>query len=176
MAYLNRNHYRITAPGSVTILCNPQQGFQAIPLVVTDSAGCWLEKETTDFVNESPVFNPKAGEEECGLQPIVVAMGRQIAGKDQHVMVFGNADCLSNSELSRSRKEVKAANFNLILEAFRWFTNGEYPVNTSRSYGPDDEIRMDYKNVVWVKLGFMGILPLLLVGAGVMVWMRRREQ
>jgi len=175
-AYLNRNNFRVTAPGTAAILFRPQQGFQVFPLVVTDSMGCWIEKETTDFVNELPEFHPKAGEEEWNLQPIVLAMRRQIAGKDQRIMIFGNADCLSNGELARSRKDIKSANFNLILETFRWFTNGEYPVNTSRSYGPDDDIRMEYKDIIWVKIGFMGILPLLLVGAGIIVWIRRREK
>ena len=175
-AYLNRNNFRVTAPGTAAILFRPQQGFQVFPLVVTDSMGCWIEKETTDFVNELPEFHPKAGEEEWNLQPIVLAMRRQIAGKDQRIMIFGNADCVSNGELARSRKDIKSANFNLILETFRWFTNGEYPVNTSRSYGPDDDIRMEYKDIIWVKIGFMGILPLLLVGAGIIVWIRRREK
>lgn len=175
-AYLNRNNFRVTAPGTAAILFRPQQGFQVFPLVVTDSMGCWIEKETTDFVNELPEFHPKAGEEKWNLQPIVLAMRRQIAGKDQRIMILGNADCLSNGELARSRKDIKSANFNLILETFRWFTNGEYPVNTSRSYGPDDDIRMEYKDIIWVKIGFMGILPLLLIGAGIIVWIRRREK
>ena len=175
-AYLNRNNYRITAPASTAILFRPQQGFKALPLVVTDSVGCWIEKETTDFVNEPLEFNPEKGDEEWSLQPIMLAMGRQVAGKDQRIMVLGNADCMGNGELVRSRKDVKSANFNLILETFRWFTNGEYPVNTGRSYGPDDDLRMEYKDLIWVKIGFMGILPLLLVAAGVLVWIRRREK
>ena len=103
-------------------------------------------------------------------------MGRHIGGKEQKIMILGNADCLSNGELVRARKDVKSANFNLILETFRWFTNGEYPVNTNRSYGADNDLRMEYKDLIWVKVGFMGVLPLLLVAAGIVVWLRRREK
>ena len=127
-------------------------------------------------MNEVLEFAPEKGDEEWNGQPIVLAMGRHIGGKEQKIMILGNADCLSNGELVRSRKDVKSANFNLILEMFRWFTNGEYPVNTSRSYGPDNDLRMEYKDLIWVKVGFMGVLPLLLIAAGIVVWLRRREK
>ncbi len=176
LAYLSRNNYKITAPGTAGIVCRLPEGFGMLPLVSTDSVGSWNEKETTDFVNEVLEFSPEKGDEEWNGQPIVLAMGRHIGGKEQKIMILGNADCLSNGELVRSRKDVKSANFNLILETFRWFTNGEYPVNTNRSYGADNDLRMEYKDLIWVKVGFMGVLPLLLVAAGIVVWLRRREK
>ena len=87
-----------------------------LPLVSTDSVGSWNERETTDFVNEVLEFSPEKGDEKWNGQPIVLAMGRHIGGKEQKIMVLGNADCLSNGELVRSRKDVKSANFSLILE------------------------------------------------------------
>jgi len=175
-AYLAGNGYKITSPCGAGIAYVADKGFQVVPLVVTDSTGCWNELETTDFINEVPTFDPRKGETTCGKTPIVVILARKVGEKLQKIVVLGNADCIGNSELVKSRKDVKSANFSFILEMFRWFSNGEFPVDTNRAYGPDNDIRLDYKNMLWVKVLYMGLIPIILAGIGVLVLMRRKRE
>ena len=38
--------------------------------------------------------------------------------KEQKIMILGDADCLSNAELSQGRRGIDAANFSLITSSF----------------------------------------------------------
>jgi ABC-2 type transport system permease protein len=170
--------HTIQAPGAVGILPAPAGSlppFRALPLVVTDSAGCWNELETADFINDIPRYNPAAGEREANLLPLVLALAREVNGREQRVMVLGNADYLSNGELLKSRKEVRSANYSLITETFRWFTRGEFPVDTRRFYGPDNDIRLSTNDTWWIKALFSGLIPALLLAGGLVTWIKRRR-
>jgi ABC-2 type transport system permease protein len=172
-AYLLQNKFKVSSPGSVGIVSLPASNFSTFPVVVTDSVGCWNELETTDFIDNIPRYNPAIGERAMNQVPIVLALYREIAGREQRIIVLGNADCLSNGELMKSRKEVKSGNYSLITEAFRWFTRGEFPVDTRRSYGPDNDVYLEYDDMWWIKTIFMGVIPILLIIGGLFTWTRR---
>lgn len=97
-----------------------------------------------------------------------------MGNREQRIIVLGDADCISNSELMMYRKGIKASNFSLITESFRWLTDGEFPVNTRRPDPADTSISLELSSMKWVKLMFVGILPLLLIGCGILIWHRRR--
>mgnify|MGYP006923227692 CR=1 FL=1 len=101
---------------------------------------------------------------------------RKIGDKDQKIVVMGNADCISNGEFSKSRNGVRAANYNLVLETGRWFSNGEYPVNTYRPDNPDTDVYLRYKQVRYLKAVLIGVIPALIGIIGLIVWLRRRKE
>ena len=119
------------------------------------------------------VLNPVVGEKECAY-PIALTLSRQMGDREQRIIVLGDADCISNSELMMYRKGVKASNFSLITESFRWLTDGEFPVNTRRPDPEDISISLELSSMKWVKIMFVGVFPLLLIACGILVWHRRR--
>ena len=163
----------ITMPGATGLSYTMDKGFTVRPVLTTCDTGCWNEIETRDLLNEPVVLNPVVGEKECAY-PIALTLSRQMGDREQRIIVLGDADCISNSELMMYRKGVKASNFSLITESFRWLTDGEFPVNTRRPDPEDISISLELSSMKWVKIMFVGVFPLLLIACGILVWHRRR--
>lgn len=175
-AYLDNRGYKVTAPGSAGIRIIEDKGFHTATIVVTDSTTCWNELQVEDFENEIIEFNPEKGEIDCQGVPIVMVLLRKVGDKEQKIVVMGNADCISNGEFSKARNGVQAANYNLVLETGRWFSNGEYPVNTYRPDNPDTDVYLKYKQVRYLRRVLIGIVPTLLGIIGLVVWLKRRKE
>ena len=67
-------------------------------------------------------------------------------------------------------------NYNLLIESFRWFTCGEYPISTPRSAKPDNDVTLLLTGVATVKMLLVYMLSLLLVVAGGMKVIRRQRK
>ena len=176
-AYIDDLGYKITAPGAAGIRQVADKGFHVVPIVATDSIGCWNELETEDFVNEEPIFNPAKGEVECGGMPIVSLLARDLGEKKQQkIVVLGCADCISNSEFSKGRNGIKAGNYELVLQTGLWFSDGYFPVNTNRPERPDNQLRyIKYSQLGWIKGLFMGLIPVSFALTGILIWFRRKR-
>ncbi|MBO9632552.1 MAG: Gldg family protein [Chitinophagaceae bacterium] len=148
------------------------KGFKATTLFTTDSTGSWNELETTNFVDDSAVFNPAI--EKMQPVPTVVALSRNVNGKEQKIIVTGDADWLSNGELGLRRKELPAGNFYLINAAFSWMSDGEVPVDMRRDPPLDRSVTISTGG--WSVASFLlkWVLPCLLIACGVLISIRRR--
>ena len=175
-AYLRANDFKVTSPRSIPIAQFDDKGYQFIPVFCSDSTGCWIEKTTTDFLEDVPVFEPEKGEIEWNNQPLMLGAVKQVGDKLQKIVVIGNADCISNGEFGMSRKGFRAANYNLALESARWFSNGQYPVNVSRQKGKDNEIRPNYDQLGLHKLVFIWLIPLLFAALGAVICLKRHKE
>ncbi len=174
-AYYANQGYSVTSVGTMGIVQVADKGFQVMPMIVTDSAGCWLELETKEFFTETPVFNADKGEQYCSNMPIISILAREINNKLQKIVVLGNADCIGNGELLKSRKGISPVNFGFISEMFRWYSNGEFPVNTARAKGPDTDFRLTYSDVSWLKILLMGLFPLIFAVLGARICLKREK-
>ncbi len=105
--------------------------------------------------------------------PLALALSRNVAGKEQRIMVSGDADFMSSVEIARGRPVTK--NFDVITETFRWFSNGEFPVNTYRPKS-QDVISSDDAGVQAIRVFFFGILPfsLLIAATTLLIYRKRR--
>lgn len=175
---VHRNKQVVVMPSAVGLRYNEAaaKGFTAKPLFITDSIGAWNELETTDFVDDSVTFNIAAGETVAADVATAVALSRKVGGKEQKVIILGDADCISNGELSHWRKDVQAANFMLIAGAFNWLSDYEAPVDVSRPPFTDNDIRIGKRGFVISKIAFAGVLPALMVLGYLVIWLRRRRQ
>ena len=172
-ADLQKKKRVITMPGAMALSYTTDKGFMVRPVLTTCDSGCWNEIEARDLLNEPVELNPIVGEKERAY-PIALALNRKIGNQEQRIIVLGDADCISNSELMMYRKGIKASNFSLITESFRWLTDGEFPVNTRRPDPIDISISLELSSMKWVKVTFVGIFPLLLIGCGILIWYRRK--
>lgn len=106
-----RREYVVTMPGTTGLECFEDKGFSITPLFVSDTIGSWNELETVDFLDDTVSLNPLVGEVERSYIT-ALAMSRSTGGKEQRIIILGDADCLSNGEISIGRKEVAAANYS----------------------------------------------------------------
>ena len=116
------------------------------------------------------------GPAEGKVLPVIVALDRKVGDKDQRILVAGDADCISNAELTRARQGVKTANFTLATESFRWLARDEFPVLLPSIPPRDNELYLGRKDMPWLKFGTMGLLPgLLALAYGVVHYRRKRN-
>ncbi len=122
---------RLSMPGVTGLTYTTDKGFNVVPVFTSDSSGSRNEIETTNFVDDSASVDTD-GREQVMSYPTVLALSRQIGNKTQKIMILGDADCLSNSELYHRRKDFKAFNSQLVNSVFFWMSNGEVPIDVSR--------------------------------------------
>ncbi len=145
--------------------------YKVAPLFRVDS--CWSEVETTNFVDDTVKLNPEAGEKLDSLV-LVAAFSRDVNGKEQRVMITGDADWLSNKELGTSRNRIKASNYSLINAAFFWLSHEEVPIDIRRPRTSDREIRLGKTGWAISKPIINWGFPAILLVAGLLIWVRRR--
>lgn len=148
-------------------------------LLVTDTASVWRRVRPVGVDTGLLRFQPELGDERrvfaCGL-----ALRRAIGGKEQRIVVLGDADCLANQAMRHAATfgmmPKGTSNYVLGMEVLRWMSGGEYPVDEARPDTPDHVIRIDRAQFKLLRLLLEWVVPgLMLVGA---VWLlvgRRRK-
>jgi ABC-2 type transport system permease protein len=187
----------VTMLGAASLTYSNNGPFTVTPLLVTNSKDCWNKKvrpseeeiESTEDDNasggagrtggrEKPAFPRLSYSAADGDQagPLTAAIGltRTINGKQQRIVVTGDADFLSNAELGRYNP--RTANFDFSTALFSWFSNGEFPIDTSRPPSKDKSITLTPGGMVILKWLLLGILPGLLLIAGSILLIRRKRK
>ncbi|MDR1273625.1 MAG: hypothetical protein LBK12_03650, partial [Odoribacteraceae bacterium] len=163
----------VTMPGCVGLEYVTDKGYTVTPLLVSDTLDSWNELETTNFIDDTVRLNPAIGEV-ARSYPTALALTRQVNGKEQRILITGDADCLCNGEISIQRLRVPAANYNLIMGSFFWMSDNEVPIDVRRPTPPDNRFTATSFNVKVSKYMLMGLFPLLLLASCLLVWLRRR--
>ncbi len=166
--------YTVTMPDAVGLAFDSSKSFHVSPVIVTDSL-CWNELQTTDFLDEKPQFNPETGEKQ-GIIPTILALDRKVNGKEQRIVITGDADCVSNGEMSKSRNGYASTNFTVITGTFRWLSYDEYPLNTDRPSPLDTEVSIGRDSRKIVRYGCYALLPIILLTVGISILVRRKRR
>jgi ABC-2 type transport system permease protein len=133
------------------------------------TAGTAMAAETPQGLT----FDPSQGDQK-GPLPTAVGLTRMVGAKQQRIVVVGDADFLSNAELSRSN--LRTCNFDFSTALFSWFDNGEFPIETSRPPSEDNHFNLTSNGLTMLKWFYMGILPgVLLVFAAILLVRRKRK-
>lgn len=167
--------YKITMPTAVGIQQIEDKGFNIIPVLQTDSLGSWCELETTNFIEDTARVNTAIGEKE-GSNVVMMYLSRHVGDKEQRVIVLGDADCISNGELTKMRDGISSSNYSIVTESFRLLSNGEFPIDTSTRASSDNDVYVGENAAIWIKILFMGVFPVLLIGVYVRLWWKRRAK
>lgn len=142
------------------------------PLFMTDSV-CWNELTTTDFVDDTVRYNPETGEARksyiTGL-----ALSRKTGNKEQRIVVLGDADCISNGEISISRQNMWTENYAMVDGTFFWLSNGEVPIDVRRPSPPDNEVYLTQGQMAVWSVVFKWLLPVALAILAIVIWIRRK--
>lgn len=169
-----RNYgYGFAFPSAVGLNYTTDKGFDVCTVAATRSKGSWNELGRIESEDTKVELNPEAGEVEQSY-PTVLALTRMVGEKEQRILIIGDADCISNGELSKQRNGIHTSNFPLITGTFKWFSYGEYPIDTSRPDLRDNSISMSRKAMPWIKAFSLGILPFVILFLG--IYTRRKRK
>ena len=136
--------------------------FDVDTLVVSGTTG-WNKPGRADL---SAALTYEAGDEK-GVFPVVLAL----TGKQQRIIIAGDADFMSNTELAHQR----GLNQIFVNSIFKWFSNGEFPLDISRPAMTDDGFLLNRKQIAALKMVLLVIIPALLVALGAFVLIRRKR-
>ena len=118
-------------------------------------------------------FDPTKGDQK-GPLPAVLGLSRTVNGRQQKIVVAGDADFLSNAELARFN--LQTCNFDFSTAIFSWFANGEFPIDSSRPPAKDKHLDLTDSGLTFLKILLMGILPGLLLILGSILLIRRKRK
>lgn len=76
------------------------KGFATLPLLATRNTATWNEFETTNFAEDTVRLNTAAVEIE-GSYITALALSREIGGREQKIVVLGDADCIANEDIGK---------------------------------------------------------------------------
>lgn len=173
--YENMKNWRQCAAmsGAAGLKYSTDKGFNVVPVLQTDTTGVWNEMETTNFIDDTVRFNPSAGEIEQ-MYTTVLALSRPMGDREQKIVILGDADCISNAELFKSREEIESGNFYIILGSFSWLSDGEAPVDVRRPKSIDNRLFLGKTGVKITDIMFKWFIPIGLLIAAIFVAIRRR--
>nr|WP_305792921.1 GldG family protein [Sedimenticola hydrogenitrophicus] len=151
-------------PFAAALKASPADGWQATPLLQTQP-GSWNETSTLS----GELRRDAALGEEPGPLTLGYAFSRQLEGTSQRLMVLGDGDFLSNSYLGNG------GNLDLGLNLIRWLSGDDNLLDIPARTAPDTRLELSRTAGAAIGLGFLFILPLLLIATGLFIWWRRRR-
>ena len=168
-----RRTYELAMLGTSGVESVEDKGFELHPITETDSrSDYWTEVETTDYVDDTVRFNPAAGEVSKRFAT-VMGLTRQVGEKEQRIIISGDADVLSNNAFIVNTG-LRSINGTLMLGGCYWMSEGLAPIDVSRPMTTDNKVDVSVSGLTYIKWGFLGVFPLLVLGIAVYQWIRRR--
>ena len=173
MYYLNRsNQVMPTAAGVEQV---EDKGYDMFPILQTDTlTPCWTELETTDFVDDTIRFNPSIGEISKEFST-VVGLTRMVAGKEQRIIISGDADVFANNEFT-AKRGVSNNNTYLLLGGCYWMSYNKAPIDVRRPRAKDNSVCLSVRGYSVIRWGIRWGIPVLVVLGGIFMWVRRKSR
>jgi len=162
-----RNNYPIPFLGSSGIKTVKDTGFKVTPLLKTNAQPAWEAQTGITSIPEDLKKQPAVTS-----VPLAVALTRNVNGKTQKIIVAGDADFMGNAELSRGG----SGTFQFVTDIFSWFTNYEFPIDTTRPENTDKKINFTANQVFISKIVFIGLFPLLIILSAAFILIRRNRR
>ncbi|MFC4476376.1 Gldg family protein [Flavobacterium chungangensis] len=163
----NRNNNPIPLISSSGITVTKDAGFKVTPLLKTNNQPAWESHAGITSISEDLKKQPSMKE-----MPLVAALTRNINGKTQKIIVAGDADFMGNAELSRGG----SGTFQFVTDIFSWFSNYQFPIDTTRPEKTDKKITISSNQVFINKIIFIGLFPLLIILSGAFILIRRNRR
>lgn len=159
-------------PAATSVDADKDSGWQADVFLKTLPRS-WLE---TGKLEGDVKYDPKRGDR-LGPLGIGVSLTRVLKGTDkahtpaeQRVVVTGDGDFISNAYLGN------AGNLMLGLNIFNWLAHDDSYISIDPRPAPDLTLFLSPFAQGLIGFGFLLALPLVLLTAGIGVWLRRRRR
>jgi len=170
-----KDSIRISMPGVTGLTWNSSNGFTVKPLLMSDASQSWMKKGALVADSADVVFSPANGDQRTSV-PLALSLNRQVNGKEQRIIVTGDADFISNIELTAQRGKLRTGNFTFCTSLFSWLCYGEFPIDTSRPEGKDNHLMITSDGVDVMRIFLLWGLPALLLLTGSTILIRRRRK
>lgn len=154
-------------PGVAAVSYAKDSLFKVTPLALTDSGRTWLKMSGLVIDSTLPPMNPQEGDIKLPSFSTIVALTRNINGKEQRIAVCGDADFMSNLRYSAGP---------LRNALYSWMDDNRYPVYTPRRLPLDIKLTINAETAGIQKTFFIWIFPGLILVSGIVVLIRRKRK
>lgn len=173
MAKTVEDSLKIAVPGVTGLSYGTNNAFTIEPLLVTDDKRSWLRKSALVLDSAEIVYDAAAGDERKPL-PVMITMTRKIKGKEQRIIVSGDADFMSNSNLKRY--DVQTANFPFITAIFSWLDYKLFPIDAGRPSSLDKRVTVTLDGVDLLKIVYLWVMPGIMIAFATILLIRRKRK
>lgn len=158
----------VLLPGATTITGTIPAGWQSDSIATTYPNSSWLKMGP--LVNDSilPPFDPLAGDLKQISFPVIRKTSRTINGREQRVVIAGDADFASNMRFASNRRTV--------LALYSWMANNKFPQFVREQPDKDILLTIGERAAHYQKLFFVWILPAIILIAGTILLIRRKRK
>lgn len=164
---------KIAMPGAAALMYTDTGAFVIKPLLMTDARYAWLKKGTLVADSANVLFDAAGGDLRQPF-PVAVSLTRQLNGREQRIVVTGDADYMSNKELNRYN--VRTANFVFNTSLFSWLSDGAFPIDTSRPPAKDNKVKVTVEEAEYLAILYEWVLPGLLLAFAAILLIRRKRK
>ena len=150
-------------PSARPLLWNENTDWQHNVLVEVAPRG-WVSRKP-------PKGKPRFDKSQDTPGPVVIAMAlqRNINDREQRIVVVGNGAFLSNSFAGNG------GNVDLGMNMVNWLAGEEHLITQKLRPAKDSKLELSAMQLRLISIGFLFGLPLLLAGAGIFIWRKRRK-
>ena len=172
---VTRGFNRMTLfPQAAGIDFKKPEGWQGEPILQT------VERTWSETGKLSGDIAYDKGKDMPGPLTVGIAMNREIKDaapgngtegkREQRVIVVGDGDFISNSFLGNG------GNLDLGMNMVNWLSHDDTLISVPAKTALDRNLELSKPVQIVIGFGFLLLLPALLVGSGVMIWMKRRKR
>jgi ABC-type uncharacterized transport system involved in gliding motility auxiliary subunit len=90
--------------------------------------------------------------------------------KTQRVVVMGDGDFISNAFLGNQGNQAMGENI------INWLTHDDSFIDIPPATAPDAKLAVEQNTMIMLGFLYLLVIPLLLIGSGVFIWLRRRKR
>ncbi|MNL27158.1 hypothetical protein D3C87_1487290 [compost metagenome] len=160
-------------PSVAALSLSDNNEFRIQTLLESDQRRSWLKKGKLITDSADVVFLENEGDIKKSF-PTAVSLTRKINGKEQRIVVTGDADFMSNTELKRTVPAV--GNFVFSTGVFSWLSYGEFPIARYRPKVRDTVLLVSKDQVKVIRFIFVWVIPGILLATGAILLIRRKRK
>lgn len=152
--------------GATSISSAGENRFLVKPLFLSSPGRAWQKAGKLVIDSATPVFSPAEGDIRERSFATAVELSRQTNGKEQRIIVAGDADFLS------SLRNQDGA----MLPLFSWLCYNKFPVYTPYPRANDNVFLLSPAGAGFQKVLFLWVLPAAVLVAGTVILIRRKRK
>ncbi|WP_316820054.1 Gldg family protein [Pedobacter gandavensis] len=163
----------VAMPGVAALKIEDKGILNARPVLVTDDKNSWNKAGTFVLDSAALVFEAKNGDQK-GAFPTAIMLTRKLNQKEQRIMVAGDADFMSNNEMTRGN--LATVNSAFVLHLFKWFSNDQFPVDMTKIEPKDNKLELNEAGLRTVQIMYYGLIPGTILILGMILLSRRKRK
>jgi ABC-2 type transport system permease protein len=153
-------------PGVTALSYTPGDAFTVKPLLMTVGQRTWRKAGPLVVDSADVVFSPQDGDSK-GSFATALSLTREINGREQRILIIGDADCLST---------LRAGGGYISRGLFSWLDYNKFPIYTPRPDPEDNKLIIRPGTAKVLKVVYVWILPVLVLLMGTVLLIRRKRK